>query len=67
MAGLRSHLANVIPAVGEFPVRGHRVRFQSVHDRDHVLSLGLIGRIAALPSITAIEQQARKDDPPEHA
>ena len=41
----------------EFPVERHRIWLQRVHHVDHVLPLGVVAGVAAVPCIAAIQQQ----------
>ncbi len=51
------NLVHPVRAQREFPVEGHRVGVEGVHDIDHVLPLGVIAGIAAMPCVAAIQQQ----------
>ena len=48
---------HTILAVGEFPVRGHRVEAHGVLDLDHVLALGFERRQRALPGVATVQEQ----------
>jgi len=50
-------LVHPINAVGELPVRGHRIRVQRVHQVHHVLTIGLQRRHGTVPGIPAIQEQ----------
>ena len=50
-------LGHAVRAEREFPVKGHCVGLERVHHIDHVLTLGVITGIAAVPRIAAIQQQ----------
>ncbi len=51
------HLANILAAIRELPMRCHGIGLERVHDRNHVLALRLVRRITALPRISTIQQQ----------
>jgi len=46
-----------VGAQGEFPVKGHRIGLQRVHHVDHILPLGVVAGIGAVPGIAAVQQQ----------
>ena len=49
--------AQLFFAVGEFPVRGHRLDAEQIGGIDHVLAVHDVGEAAALPKIAAVDEQ----------
>ena len=64
------NLLDPLLAIGEFPMGGHRVRLQDIHDVHHVLARSPVGDIRPLPGVATIEQQhvglARRADGVNH-
>ena len=51
-------IANTVATEGEFPVEGHRVGLERVHDVDHVLPLGVVAGIGAVPGVAAVKEES---------
>ena len=47
---------NPVAAECEFPMEGHRVRLQGIHDIDHVLTRRLVAGVRPMPCVPAIKQ-----------